>query len=173
MQTNTTQIYNTPATPIFLIGFMGSGKTFLGKQLAEKLQFPFFDIDLEIEKKSNMNVIDIFQHKGEKYFREVETEVLQNWNQNGIIATGGGIVISKINREFFKKKEYKVIWLNPLWEVIRSRIINSYRPIVLERTEDELFELWNKRTPLYKECADISCDARNLEILIEAISNDQ
>ncbi len=173
MQTNTTQVYNVPVTRVFLIGFMGSGKTFLGKQLSEKLQFPFFDIDLEIEKKSNMNVNDIFQHKGEKYFREVETEILQNWNKNGIIATGGGIVISEINRDFLKKKEQKVIWLNPSWEVIRSRIINSYRPIVLERTEDELFELWDKRTSLYKECADISCDGRNLECLIKAISNEQ
>ena len=173
MQTNTNQVHNIPAIPIFLIGFMGSGKTFLGKQLAEKLQFPFFDIDLEIEKKSNMNVNDIFQHKGEKYFRDVESGILIDWNKNGIIATGGGIVISKINREFLTKKEHKVLWLNPPWEVIRSRIINSYRPIVLERTEDELFELWNKRTLLYKECADISCDARNLECLIDAVSNDQ
>ncbi len=108
MQTNTTQVYNVSTTLVFLIGFMGSGKTFLGKQLSEKLQFPFFDIDLEIEKKSNMNVNDIFQHKGEKYFREVETGILQNWNKNGIIATGGGIVISKINRDFLKKKSIKL-----------------------------------------------------------------
>lgn len=155
---------------IFFIGFMGVGKTFLGKQIAEKFNFPFYDIDREIEKKANLDVTGIFQQKGEEHFRELESEVLLNWNKDGVIATGGGIIESERNREFLKSKKNKIIWLNPSWEIIRSRIVNSYRPIVIERTEDELFELWDKRVHLYKECADLIYDGSSLEGLIKKLS---
>ena len=155
---------------IFFIGFMGVGKTFLGKQFAEKFDFPFYDIDLEIEKKANLDVTEIFRQKGEEHFRELESEVLLNWDKDGVIATGGGIIESERNREFLKSEENKIIWLNPSWEIIRSRLINSYRPIVVERTEDELFKFWDKRVHLYKECADLIYDGSSLEGLIKKIS---
>ena len=139
---------------IFLIGFMGVGKTYLGQMLASELNLNFYDIDLEIEKKAELPVNEIFSQLGESGFRKIEAELLQNWNYPGVISTGGGIILDANNREFLIKSDYQVIWLNPSWDVIRSRIANSYRPIVLQRTEDELFQLWGDRNHLYQECAD-------------------
>ncbi len=140
---------------IFLIGFMGSGKTWFGKKLAAKKNLPFFDLDNEIEKKLGMNVLQIFQKYGEEYFRKIESEILLAWNKEGIIATGGGIVEKEDNRIFLQQKEIKTIWLNPSWETILERIKSSDRPLVKKLTKTELSELWKNREPLYRECADV------------------
>jgi shikimate kinase len=153
---------------IFLIGFMGVGKTYLGEKLAEKLNLEFHDIDREIEKEVKLNVNDIFKLKGEKVFRELEAGILKNWNKPGIISTGGGIIELQGNRDIIKTK--KTIWLNPSWQIIRSRILNSYRPLTLERSEDELYKLWNQRKELYKQCADIEFTKSSLDELIELLS---
>lgn len=140
---------------LFLIGFMGSGKTWFGKKLAAKKNLPFYDLDDEIEKKLGMNIPQIFQKYGEEYFRKIESEILLAWNHEGIIATGGGIVEKEENRIFFQQKEIKTIWLNPSWETILERIKSSGRPLVRKFSEKELFELWQKREPLYRECTDV------------------
>ena len=153
---------------IFLIGFMGVGKTFLGEKLAAILNLNFHDIDREIEKKAELDVNDIFKLKGEKVFRELESEVLTNWIKSGIISTGGGIIESQHNRDIIKTK--KTVWLNPSWQIIRSRIFNSYRPLVLERSEDELYKLWNKRKDLYRQCADLEFTKSSLNDLLDLLS---
>ncbi len=153
---------------IFLIGFMGVGKTYLGQKLAERLNLDFHDLDREIEKSAELDVNDIFKLKGEKTFRELESGVLKNWNKPGIISTGGGIVELKENRNIIKTK--KTIWLNPSWQIIRSRILNSYRPLVLERSEDELYKLWDQRKELYRQCADIEFTKSSLDDLLKLLS---
>ena len=153
---------------IFLIGFMGVGKTFLGEKLAAILNLNFHDIDREIEKKAELDVNDIFKLKGEKVFRELESEVLTNWIKSGIISTGGGIIELQHNRDIIKTK--KTVWLNPSWQIIRSRIFNSYRPLVLERSEDELYKLWNKRKDLYRQCADLEFTKSSLNDLLDLLS---
>ena len=153
---------------IFLIGFMGVGKTYLGQKLAERLNLDFHDLDREIEKAAELDVNDIFKLKGEKAFRELESGVLKNWNKPGIISTGGGIVELKKNRNIIKTK--KTIWLNPSWQIIRSRILNSYRPLVLERSEDELYKLWDQRKELYRQCANIEFTKSSLDDLLKLLS---
>jgi len=152
---------------IFLIGFMGVGKTYLGEKLANSLDIDFHDIDREIEKEAEMDVNDIFKLKGEQVFRELESKILQNWNKPGIISTGGGIVEFKENRDIIRSK--KTVWLNPPWKVIRSRILNSYRPLVLNRSENELYALWEKRKTLYTQCTDLEFTKNSINELIEII----
>jgi len=152
----------------FLIGFMGVGKTYLGEKLAEKLNLDFHDIDREIEKKAKLSVNDIFKLKGEKTFRDIESKILLNWNRFGIISTGGGIVELKENIGFLKTKQ--TIWLNPSWQIIRSRILNSYRPLVLDRSEEELFKLWEQREELYRECTEIEFTNSSLDEMLELLS---
>lgn len=151
---------------IFLIGFMGVGKTYLGELLANDLETEFYDLDLEIEKKAELPVNEIFSELGEAKFREIEAEILQNWNEPGVISTGGGIILDKKNRKFLKNSDNLVIWLNPSWDVIRSRIANSYRPIVIQRTEGELHQLWGDRNHLYQECADIIFEGSDVHELM-------
>jgi shikimate kinase len=153
---------------IFLIGFMGVGKTYLGEKLAAILNLDFHDIDREIEKKADLDVNDIFKLKGEKAFRELESEVLKEWEKPGIISTGGGIIELQHNRDIIKTK--KTVWLNPSWQIIRSRVLNSYRPLVLERSEDELYKLWDKRKELYRQCADIEFTKSSLDDLLKLLS---
>ena len=153
---------------IFLIGFMGVGKTYLGQKLAERLNLDFSDLDREIEKEAELDVNDIFKLKGEKIFRELESVILRNWSKPGIISTGGGIIELQENRDIIKTK--KTIWLNPSWQIIRSRILNSYRPLALERSEDELYKLWDQRKVLYKQCADIEFTKSSLDDLLELLS---
>jgi len=153
---------------IFLIGFMGVGKTYLGEKLAERLNLDFSDLDREIEKEAELDVNDIFKLKGENIFRELEAGILRNWNKPGIISTGGGIIELQENRNIIKTK--KTIWLNPSWQIIRSRILNSYRPLALERSEDELYKLWDQRKELYKQCADIEFTKSSIDELLELLS---
>ena len=76
---------------IFLIGFMGSGKTTLGKQLAALMKIEFIDLDQMIEENESMTIAEIFSVKGEKYFRMNESEMLKSLsNTNAVVATGGG-----------------------------------------------------------------------------------
>lgn len=152
---------------IFLIGFMGVGKTYLGEKLAKKLDLEFHDIDREIEKIAELDVNNIFKLKGESTFRKLESDILLKWDRFGIVSTGGGIVELKENRDFIKSR--KVIWLNPSWQVIRSRILNSYRPLVLDRSEDELYKLWDRREELYRQCADLEFNKNSIEDLLEMI----
>ena len=156
------------AEQIFLIGFMGVGKTYLGERLAERLNLDFSDLDREIEKEAELDVNDIFKLKGENIFRELEATILRKWNKPGIISTGGGIIELQENRDIIKTK--KTIWLNPSWQIIRSRILNSYRPLALERSEDELYKLWDQRKVLYKQCADIEFTKSSLDDLLELLS---
>ena len=147
---------------------MGVGKTYLGERLAERLNLDFSDLDREIEKEAELDVNDIFKLKGENIFRELEATILRKWNKPGIISTGGGIIELQENRDIIKTK--KTIWLNPSWQIIRSRILNSYRPLALERSEDELYKLWDQRKVLYKQCADIEFTKSSLDDLLELLN---
>jgi len=154
---------------IFLTGFMGCGKTFLGKQIASKLNLSFYDLDSEIEKSTGLFIENIFQKFEEKYFRDLETGILLNWTKPGIIATGGGIAENNLNRHFLKNQ--KTIWLNPSFQEIFQRISNSKRPLVQKLSKKELFELWQKRLPFYKECCNLIYSGSSAEELIELISH--
>ncbi len=137
---------------IYLVGFMGAGKTFVGKKVAYNLDLPFHDLDNEIEKFAQMSIEEIFLSKGESYFRELESKTLLNSRTiSGIIACGGGIIEKKINREYLKKQT--VIWLNPSWEVIYQRIKESNRPLVKKLDYKTLKELFLKREQYYREVA--------------------
>lgn len=144
-----------------IIGFMGAGKTYFAQKLNYLLHIPYIDIDHEIVKREQHSISQIFNDKGEMYFRETETEVLKNTlsKNNLIISTGGGIIESDQNRSLIKNSHSEVIFLNPDWELIWHRIKESGRPIVKNSTETEVYNLWQKRQLLYKECATIHLDS--------------
>ncbi|MCB5231183.1 MAG: shikimate kinase [Candidatus Cloacimonas sp.] len=146
---------------IYLIGFMGAGKSYLGKLLAERLSLPFFDFDTLIEQKTKRSITDIFKISGEETFRDYETELLTQLNEYGVIATGGGIIERAENRVLLKNRAHITVWLNTEWHTIQRRLslpqqTQSIRPKVDQLSTTELYELWRRRLPLYEEVADLT-----------------
>jgi shikimate kinase len=154
---------------LYLIGFMGSGKTSIGREVAKKLGLPFQDIDEIVEQQSRKTIEQIFEKWGEYRFRLMETEILQNWKDEAVYATGGGIITSAVNREFLKNPENLIIWLNPSWDTLYKRIQKSARPLLIDRTEVEMKKLWEARTEFYRECANHTIKDAKQETVIDEI----
>ena len=136
---------------LYLIGFMCSGKTTVGKLLSEKLGFEYIDIDEIIEKKEKMSIPEIFKKKGEQYFRKLEFEILKEISQkdNIVVSTGGGLGANKEALNFMKEKG-KVIWLNIDFQTFLERCSSSENRPLLRRPLNELRELFEKRKEVYK-----------------------
>ena len=139
---------------IYLIGFMGAGKTTISKFLANKLHLPFYDTDQEIEKKERRSLSEIFKSDGELHFRMLETEVLRNINQNSIVACGGGLPIHNDNIGFINSKGIS-IYLKASDNYLFNKLKNAKknRPLIEKKTDDEL-EVYIEnelriRTPFY------------------------
>lgn len=141
---------------IFLIGFMGSGKTTLGKQLASKLGYRFIDQDEVIEQKCQMTISEIFAKHGEDEFRIVENKVLQDLvkNENCVIATGGGAPCFHNNMELMNNGGFTIyIKVDPEIIVQRLKVAHTSRPLIKDKSEAELLEYTQQklteRSPFY------------------------
>jgi shikimate kinase len=127
---------------IFLIGFMASGKSYVGKKLAAAMDFDFHDLDDYIEKKENLSVTEIFEKKGEAFFRQKESEYLADFltKKNIIVATGGGCPCFFDNIDKMLNSGL-VIYLFAHNELIFKRLRNSdlsQRPLLKNKTDEEL-----------------------------------
>jgi len=141
--------------PICLVGFMGSGKSTLAKLLANKLKAPFFDTDLEIEKKEKGLIHEIFLGRGEKAFRKIESEVLKdiftkNKKSFYIVATGGGTLEAKENKKIILEN-FTSIYLKTSFSEIKKRIVEqkTYHRFLWKEDSDQT--LFDTRRPLYQE----------------------
>jgi len=118
---------------IILLGFMGSGKSAIGAALAKELNYNFLDIDKEIENIERITISEIFNVKGEDYFRKLETEQLKNLSlkNNIVIASGGGTPCFENNIQFIKEK-FVSIYLDVEKETLLNRLRNntSGRPLL-------------------------------------------
>ena len=135
----------TNKNKIFLIGFMGSGKSTLGKKLANKLNQPFYDLDALIEQKEKKTITEIFEEKGEECFRNIERETLQELTDNNssfVLALGGGTPCFHDNIEFINANGTSV-YLKYNSGILHSRLINAKteRPLVKDKIDDELKQL--------------------------------
>lgn len=153
---------------IVLIGFMGSGKTTIGKVLEEKINLPFADTDKLIEIEEKCKISNIFSDKGEEYFRMLETAILKKLtatNGRVIISTGGGIVINPENIALLKQLG-KVFYLRIKPETVIKRLEgDKTRPLLAG--EDKLIKvnkLMETRKKLYEEAANIIIDVDFLSV---------
>ena len=137
---------------VYLCGFMGCGKTTVGKILAEKLGTDFYDMDEYIVEREKMKIPQIFAEKGEKYFRETETAAIKELaEKKGIIACGGGAMLKKENAEIAAENGIAV-YIDVPFEVCYGRISGDRnRPIVMSNTKEELEFIYDSRIPLYRE----------------------
>ncbi len=137
---------------VYLCGFMGCGKTSVGKILAEKLGCGFFDMDEYIVEREKMKIPQIFAEKGEKYFREAETAAIRELSEkHGIIACGGGAMLKKENADIASANGV-IVYIDVPFEVCYGRISGDRnRPIVMNNTKEELEFIYDSRAPIYCE----------------------
>ncbi|MGX7418278.1 shikimate kinase [Carnobacterium gallinarum] len=157
---------------IILTGFMGAGKTTVGQVLSELTNIAHTDIDSEIIEEQGCPVTEIFEKHGEQGFRDLEHQKLKEVIQRkAIISTGGGIVLRPENREVLKAFS-PVVYLKTDPAVFLARLEgDTTRPLVQEKTPDEIRAIFEPRIKLYEETADliIETDELNQEEVAEAI----
>jgi len=147
-----------------LIGPPGSGKSSIGRALAKLLGQDFFDTDALIEEQEGKSISEIFQQSGEEKFREIESAVVahQLAHAEGIIALGGGAVLSPATQAALKNSTADVIFLNVSASNAVPRVsANSSRPLLSENPSDQWSALLKKRLPIYTDLADITIDTDN------------
>jgi shikimate kinase len=137
---------------IFLVGFMGAGKSTVGALLARELGVPFLDLDAEIEAAAGRSIRDLFAAEGEQGFRQREHEALVRLlaYPDAVIATGGGTLTVDASAELMARSGLTV-WLNPAFVTIALRIGHSGkvdRPLF--RDEAQALQLYRQRLPLYQ-----------------------
>ena len=159
---------------IYLTGFMTSGKSTIGPILANVLVWDFYDLDKVIEKEEKKTVVEIFEEKGEDYFREVETKFLREFSEldHIIISLGGGTITNKVNVDLMKSSG-KIIYLKTSPEMIYKRLRFKidrplFRNFVLSENSKEEFvakieELLQKRSPFYEK-ADLTINTDNTPV---------
>ncbi len=156
----------------YLIGMMGSGKSSVGKLLANKLQFSIIDIDKEIEKDEKLSIKEIFEKKGENYFREIESKYLLRKKNPAVVSCGGGIVLNKKNREFLKTSGY-TIYLKSSIQTLEKRLLNeNSRPLLSnDNFKETLINIYSKRKTLYSSAANttVITDKRSVKEVCELI----
>jgi shikimate kinase len=135
---------------IYLVGFMGAGKSTVGRELSARLRWPFHDLDAEIEKSEKLSVRDIFARLGEPHFRRLEHEHLLQLSQvpKAIVALGGGAYIDDKNRAIVDATGVAV-WLDTSLASVKRRVrADGSRPLLAdpERTR----ELFVQRLPAYR-----------------------
>lgn len=155
-------------TNVALIGFMGVGKTAVGKVLAERLNREFVELDSLIEQKAGKSIPEIFQQDGEVTFRELEIEVTKevSRNKNLVIACGGGIVLNKINIDRLREGA-RIVYLTASPKVILKRVSNDEgkRPLLNATNKvSNIQELLRFRRPFYERAADIKINTSKLDI---------
>ncbi len=137
---------------IVLTGFMGTGKTTVGRLLARKLGRRFVDTDEMIEESENRRIVDIFAQDGEAYFRTVERQAVLKASElpNCVIATGGGVVLDKRNMDRLRENGVIVNLYAPL-ELILERTAGGGRPLLDDQTRGQVAQRMEERAPYYDD----------------------
>lgn len=144
-----------------LLGFMGAGKS----TIAKALDPDYLDMDALLEQSLNMPIARFFEEKGEEAFRQVESELLAKLvKANRVLSTGGGVVISPLNRDLLKQNS-DTIYLKADFETLYQRISadnNNQRPLFLSKTKEELQKIFQERESWYEEVASKVVDVTRL-----------
>lgn len=153
---------------IYLVGFMACGKTTVGRELAARIDAPFFDLDELVESSEKMSIKDIFAQRGEPYFRKRERDVLRSTKhlESAVVATGGGTFTFDENIQFIQSEGVSV-YLSAPYALLRSRVgAKDDRPLF--RDDLATHELYANRIRYYRMC-DITLDIREEETPAEIV----
>lgn len=145
---------------IVLTGFMGTGKTAAGRELARLLDMKLIDVDTEIENSRDMTINEIFRKFGEPGFREIETDMIKKVSRNKevIISTGGGAVLKQENMETLRETGIIVCLMASPETILQRTSVTNDRPLLhVDNPLEKIRELFNFRKPYYEK-ADIVID---------------
>ena len=151
---------------IYLVGFMGTGKTSVGRQLAKEKGWSFIDLDELIELKQQRRIVEIFAQEGEPYFRKIEKKFLKqvSTQKKFVVACGGGVVLDKANIKIMKKTGVLICLCANGEEILKRVSSNALRPILNVAHPRERIELLLKmRAPYYLQ-ADKTIDTSDLSV---------
>lgn len=156
---------------IYLIGFRCTGKTTVGKIIADRLKMKFIDADDELVKQQGIPISEIVEKHGWAYFREKESDVLRQISEKSdqVVATGGGVILDKDNVAIMKRSG-TVIWLKARPETVKQRIVKDQktadsRPSLTEKgLLEEIEETIKARDPHYMEAMDFCVDTDDVTI---------
>ena len=156
--------------PIVLIGMSGSGKSTIGKLLSQTLSVDFIDTDEKIEQKENKTISEIFAYNGEKYFRNIEKNIIFENLTNGIISLGGGAFENPETRRFLLENSV-IIYLETSPEIIFERLKNTAnRPLLKNMNIEKISSIIKKREKNYKLAPiKILTDNKEKQIIVEEI----
>lgn len=163
---------------IILIGFMGAGKTTVGKLLAKERELAFVDTDERIEREQGRKIPDIFARDGEAYFRDLETELLQKMQEDtygSVISVGGGMPVREQNRTLLRSLGC-VIYLSAAKETILERVKRDGSRPMLEggSLEERVERLMRERESFYRQAAhiDVRTDGRSVRQVLQIIGQE-
>ena len=162
---------------IVLIGFMGSGKTTLGRWIAREHGYTFIDTDDMIELKQQRLINDIFASEGEEYFRDLETEMIKSLadrDDKVVISVGGGLPVREVNRKLMRRAG-KVVYLRTSVDELEKRLKgDTKRPLLAGgNVREKIIALMDKRGALYLDAADVVVDTtgRRFEQIYDTIKS--
>ncbi len=146
---------------IALIGFMGAGKSTFAVQLAHSLNYHLISMDLLIEHQMGMSIEQIFSEIGEIGFRKIESDLFLEAlkKEQTIIDCGGGILETTANQQAMLHQSLMTVYLQCPWEMIWQRIKNSNRPLLKNKNEMDIYQLYLKRELQYEKYATLKVDA--------------
>ena len=159
---------------IYLIGPMGAGKSTIGKRLAKKLNYTFYDSDAEIENRTGVQIALIFDIEGEEGFRIREKRMIEELTglNDIVLATGGGAILDRENRELLTSHGTVVYLSAGLSQLINRTLKDKNRPLLdTDNRESKIKELMALREPLYQETADfvVKTDRKSIKKIVDEI----
>lgn len=163
---------------IFFVGFMGSGKTHWGRLLSQKLQIPFFDLDEQVVGSEEKSIPEIFEEKGEEYFRMAEKDTLHiitESHDSFVLASGGGTPCYFNNMDYMKKSG-TTVWINTPIDILFDRLVmeKQNRPLLKNLSDMQVRGFIIKKfsdRKIYYEQADVIIDedSKTMEKIVEQI----
>ncbi|MEE9552325.1 MAG: shikimate kinase AroK [Gammaproteobacteria bacterium] len=163
---------------IFFVGPMGAGKSTIGRMLAKRLKWKFYDSDHEIERRTGVNIPLVFDIEGEQGFRKRENKIIDELTSHSgiILATGGGAVLNPKNREYLTERGFVIYLKSGIDQLLKRTAKDQKRPLL--QTDDpaaKLQEILSEREPFYREVANliIETDKHTVKSIVDDIFKQQ